>query len=254
VSQEQLDQINQRLIDESKPVAAVVALRIAGYQASITGEGAEVTGLVDGLPAADVLRVGDIIVAIDGTPTPTAADAVTAVQRHQPGDQLALTIQRDGASQDVTVQTVASPTDPTRAMAGVSIVTHGFNVDLPFPVEIDTSGVGGPSAGLMFTLGILDAVTDGDLTEGQFIAGTGTIAADGTVGPIGGAAEKVVGAAREGARVFFVPQANYDEARQRARTVTVVPVMRAEDAVRYLCGLEPPGSGERPSLCSSDLS
>ena len=117
--------------------------------------------------------------------------------------------------------------------------TAQFDVQLPFPVEIETTNVGGASAGLMFALGVLDGVTDGLLTRGYAVAGTGTIRADGDVGPIGGAAQKVVAAERAGAQVFLVPQENYAEARQAASTIRVAAVDRFADAVTYLCDLEP---------------
>ncbi len=96
----------------------------------------------------------------------------------------------------------------------------------------------------MFALGVLDAVTPGDLTRGHFVAGTGTIGADGTVGPVSGAAEKVVAAERNGAEIFLVPRDNYADALRWRTSVTVVPVDHFEDAVTYLCQLDP-GPGRR---------
>jgi PDZ domain-containing protein len=121
----------------------------------------------------------------------------------------------------------------------VTISTYLFDLRLPFPVDIASDNVGGPSAGFMFALGILDAVTDGDLTRGYFVAGTGTISADGVVGPIGGAAEKAIAAEHDGAQVFLVPRANADDARRWVHNIQVVPIQRFDDAVQFLCGLEP---------------
>src|SRR5438094_5986567 len=101
---------------------------------------------------------------------------------------------------------------------------------MPFPVDIESDNVGGPSAGFMFALGLLDAVTDGDLTRGYYVAGTGTITQDGLVGPVGGASEKAVAAEQDGAQIFLVPSANFDDARRWTRTLRVVPVDRFEDA------------------------
>jgi PDZ domain-containing protein len=106
-------------------------------------------------------------------------------------------------------------------------------------VDVESDNVGGPSAGFMFALGILDAVTDGDLTRGYFVAGTGTIAADGTVGAVGGAAEKALAAELDGAQLFLVPNDDYDESRRWVRHIQIVPIGRFDDAVRALCGLEP---------------
>jgi PDZ domain-containing protein len=251
ISEEEYYQLNQRLIEESKLVAAVVGLQAAGYQAAITGQGAEVFGLLEGMPAADVLRKGDIVLAIDGQPIGTAVEAVELIRRHQVGDQVTLTILRDGQQIEVTVGTKSSSSEPGRPVIGASIGTRLFDAQLPFPIEIETENVGGPSAGMMFSLGILDGVTDGLLTRGHFVAGTGTISLDGTVGPIGGAAEKVIAAERAGAAVFLVPRENADDARRTARSIRVVPVDLLDDAVRYLCTLVPTPDAEpqQPPPC-----
>jgi PDZ domain-containing protein len=252
-TQQQVNETNKRLIDESKPVAAVVGLRAAGYDVAITGQGAEVQSLLDGMPAQSVLRVGDIIVAVDGQPTPTTSDLQDAVRRHAVGQDVRLTIRRDGQDQEVVVGTRESPTEPGRPLIGVSISTYLFDVRLPFPVDVESDNVGGPSAGFMFALGILDAVTEGDLTRGNYVAGTGTISQDGSVGPVGGAAEKAVAAEEDGAQIFLVPRANLDEARRWVHSLQVVPVDRLDDAVRFLCGLQPATgavSAEPPKPCA----
>jgi PDZ domain-containing protein len=150
-----------------------------------------------------------------------------------------LSVQRGGQTEQITIGTLGSPTEPGRPIIGVTISTYLFDVRLPFQVDIESDNVGGPSAGFMFALGILDAVTDGDLTRGYFVVGTGTIAADGTVGPVGGAAEKAVAAEHDGATLFLVPKDNADEARRWVKTLQVVPVERIDDAVKFLCGLPP---------------
>jgi PDZ domain-containing protein len=251
-TQEQVNQTNKRLIDESKPVAAAVALRAAGYDVAITGQGVEVESVIAGMPAEGVLRTGDIIVAVDGQPTATTNALIDAIRRHQVGDELTLTIRRDGQMQDVRVGTKNSPSEPGRPLVGVTISTFLFDVRLPFPVDIESDNVGGPSAGLMFSLGILDAVTNGDLTRGYYVAGTGTIAADGSVSPIGGAGEKALAAERDGAQVFLVPKDNADEAQRWVHSMRIVPVERFEDAVRFLCSLDPlpsASSADPPPVC-----
>jgi PDZ domain-containing protein len=238
-TQEQVNETNRRLIDESKPVAAVVGLRAAGYDVQITGQGAEVQSILPGMPAEGVLRVGDIIVAVDGEPVATTNALIERIRRHTVGDEVVLSVQRDGQVQQLRLGTRTSPSEPGRPIIGVTISTYLFDVQLPFPVEIASDNVGGPSAGFMFALAVLDAVTDGDLTRGYFVAGTGTIAGDGVVGPVGGAAEKAIAAEHDGAQVFLVPSENIDEARRWVHTVQVVPVDRIDDAIKFLCGLEP---------------
>jgi Lon-like protease len=238
-TQEQVNQTNKRLIDESKPVAAVVALRAAGYPVDITGQGAEVESLIEGMPAQGVLQVGDIIVAVDGQPIETTNSLIQAITRHHVGDQVTLTIQREGQTQDVQVGTRGSPTDPGRPLVGITVSTYLFDVRMPFPVDVESDNVGGPSAGFMFALGILDAVTDGDLTRGYYVAGTGTISQDGVVGAVGGAAEKALAAEQDGAQVFLVPRDDADEARRWVKHIQVVPIDRFEDAIHALCALPP---------------
>jgi PDZ domain-containing protein len=246
-TQQQLNETNKRLIDESKPVAAVVGLRAAGYSVDITGQGAHVERVVDGMPAQGVLQAGDVIVAVDGQPIDTTNALIQAITRHAVGEQIMLRVHRGDADQDVTLTTASSPTDRSRSVIGVTVSTYLFDVRMPFPVEIDSDNVGGPSAGFMFALGILDAVTEGDLTRGYYVAGTGTIGPDGAVGAVGGAAEKALAAEEDGAQVFLVPKDDSEEARRWVRKLEIVPIERFEDAVTALCGLQP-----LPSAKSSD--
>jgi Lon-like protease len=245
-TQEQLNQTNKRLIDESKPIAAVVALRAAGYTVDITGQGAEVESMIKGLPAEGVLQAGDVIVAVDGQPIDTTNALLDAIRTRQPGDQVTLTIRRDGQTQDVQVGTARSPSEPIRPVVGVTVSTYLFDVHMPFPVDIESDNVGGPSAGFMFALGILDAVTDGDLTRGYYVVGTGTIAADGSVGAVGGAAEKALAAEQDGAQLFLVPKDDYDEAKRWVKALRIVPIERFDDAVKTLCALPPLPSAAAP--------
>jgi PDZ domain-containing protein len=252
VTQQQVNDTNRHLIDESKPVAAVVGLRAAGFNARIVGQGARVESVLPDTPAAAVhLRAGDVITAVDDQSVGTTTDLIDAVRRHSVGETLDVSYLREGRPRTRLLATAASPSDPTQPLIGVTISTYGFGVQLPFPVDIDSGDVGGSSAGLMFALGVLDAVTRGDLTRGHFIAGTGTIGVDGTVGPVSGAAEKVVAAERDGAEIFLVPRDNYADALRWRTSVTVVPVAHFEDAVAYLCQLEPAAGAdvETPAPC-----
>jgi len=238
-TQEQLNQTNQRLIDESKPVAAAVALRAAGFPVEVTGKGARVESVVDGLPAKGVLQPGDLIVGVDGQPVQTTDGLVQAVSRHAVGDHVTLDVQRNGQQMSLDLVTGQSPSAPGRPVVGVTISTYMFNVQLPFQVNITSDNVGGPSAGLMFALAILDGVTSGDLTRGHFVAGTGTIAQDGTVGAVGGAAEKALAAEQDGAQVFLVPRGDAEDAGRWVHTIQIIPVDRLDDAVHALCALPP---------------
>jgi Lon-like protease len=255
MSVDELNQQNQRLIEESKLLASVVGLQAAGFEARITGQGAEVGGTQPGLPAEGLLQAGDVIVAVDGQATDTAPSVVEAVRRHAVGDQVRFTVSRGGQLQEIVVGTRSSPSEPGRPLVGVAVGTYHLDAALPFPISIDTRNIGGPSAGLMFSLAIFDGVTPGDLTRGHFVAGTGTIAADGTVGPIGGAAEKVAAAEAAGADLFLAPREDEPEARRGAHQIRVAAVGRFDEAVAVLCGLEPLGSAppEPPPPCSTRL-
>jgi PDZ domain-containing protein len=238
-TQEQVNETNKRLIDESKPVAAVVA---------------QVESIIDGYPAQGVLQVGDVIVAVDGQPIETTNTLIQAITRHHAGDHVTLDVHRGDVTQTLDLSTKESPSEPGRAIVGITVSTYLFDVRMPFPVDIESDNVGGPSAGFMFALGILDAVTDGDLTRGYFVAGTGTIAQDGTVGAVGGAAEKALAAQQDGAQVFVVPKDDAEEARRWVRDLQVVPVERFEDAIQALCALSPlpsAASAELPTPCAS---
>jgi PDZ domain-containing protein len=251
-TQEQVNRTNKRLIDESKPIAAVVALRAAGYPVAITGQGVEVESVLQGMPADGVLQVDDVIVAVDGAPVQTTNQLIDAISAHKIGDTVTLSVWRNGQQLDLPLTTKASPTDASRPIVGVTISTYLFDVRMPFPVDVESDNVGGPSAGFMFALGILDAVTDGDLTRGHYIVGTGTIAQDGSVGPVGGAAEKALAAEQDGAELFLVPRDDAVEAGRWVHNLKIVPIDRFEDAIHALCALQPTSDADpvTPTPCS----
>ncbi|WP_084957556.1 PDZ domain-containing protein [Thermoactinospora rubra] len=194
-----------------------------------------------GMPAHGVLQKGDEIVSIDGKPLGGVDEAVAAVKAHKPGDTIVLGILRNGSRQEVSVKAAASPQNAARL--GVSMQAK---YKFPFEVRINVGEVGGPSAGLMFSLGILDKLTPGELTGGKSIAGTGTITPEGEVGPIGGIAQKMVGARKAGASVFLTPEDNCAEAVKAApdglrlvKASTLHQVVQALDALRTGRGTVP---------------
>jgi PDZ domain-containing protein len=159
-----------------------------------------------------------------------------------------LTVRRNDQEQTLDLVTAESPSQAGRPIVGVTVSTYRFNVQLPFPVDIASDNVGGPSAGFMFALGVLDAVTDGDLTRGYYVAGTGTIAQDGTVGAVGGAAEKALAAEQDGAQLFLVPQDDAAEAHRWVHDLQVVPIQRFDDAIHALCALQPLPTAASPDV------
>ncbi len=148
-----------------------------------------------------------------------------------------MTIRRDGDRKTVTLRTVPNPQDPSSAFVGVQMSDVDYEFDPGAEVRFKTGEIAGPSAGLMFALALYDRVTPDDLTQGRKIAGTGEIACDGGVGPIGGIEEKVAAAERIGAEVFLAPAANADAARGAADELEVVAVSNFNDAVEFLEGL-----------------
>ena len=162
-----------------------------------------VAATVRGTPAYGVLRPGDVIAAVDGAPVGCHRDLVTMIRNRSPGSPITLTIDRNGVFRTVTLVTkdVAN-----HAVVGIQLGSPTYR--FPFAVKINLADIGGPSAGLMFALGIVDKLTPDSLTGGRFIAGTGEIEPAGAVDPIGGIEQKMAGARAAGATVFLTPAAN----------------------------------------------
>jgi PDZ domain-containing protein len=164
-----------------------------------------------------------------------AQDIGEALADRSPGDVAKVVVIRSGTELTLDVELTSDPDDPAQVRVGIQART----VNPEFPVDIDSENVGGPSAGMMYTLGIIDLLSPGDLTAGHVVAGTGTIAADGSVGGIGGIRQKVVAAEAAGAEVILVPESNYEEALTApAGELEIVPVATVDDALAYLAGLE----------------
>jgi PDZ domain-containing protein len=190
---------------------------------------------VDGVPAADVLELGDTILEVDGRKVSSVADIGPLLEGRPVGSTLALKVDRDGETLDLQVDLAERTDEPGVAMIGVVL---GELTQPPFPIELRPGDIGGPSAGMMHTLAIIDSLTEGDLTGGEVIAGTGTIRIDGTIGPIGGIRQKVVGAEAAGASYILVPVDNYERALTAERsTIEIVPVATIEEALDFLDGL-----------------
>ena len=156
-------------------------------------------------PAADTLQPGDQLVAVQGQPIGNVNDVHTAMSKVSPGDTISVRFIRDGQPQAVDIKTIASPQDAATPFIGVTL---SVSYKSPVDVNIVLANVGGPSAGLMFSLSTVDKLTPGALAGGSAVAGTGTIDPAGRVGPIGGIAQKMAGAKADGAQVFLAPAAN----------------------------------------------
>lgn len=255
VSPEQLRRQNLSLMERSKENAIFVALTRAGYEVTYSGSGAAVSGVVEGTAADALLVPGDVIVAVDGSVVEFSTDAADLIGGRAPGDQITLLIKRPvgdaaGEFEEMEVVAVLGPystedengqliEDPDRGMLGVFLEDAETTVEFPVPVEIDSQNIGGPSAGMMFTLEIMNQLTEEDMTRGYRIAGTGTIDQDGNVGAIGGIRQKVFGAIDMGAKYVLVPAGNYDEALAAAGDdIVIVRVVTIDDALDFLDTLE----------------
>lgn len=221
-------------MDRSKETAIGVALDRLSIELPVLSDGVRVVDVVAGLPAAALLNPDDLILEVDGAPIVIVDDIRKALEDKRPGDSVALLISRGGDQVEVSVELSAAEDDPNRPIVGVLVET----LNPRFPVEIESSNVGGPSAGLMYSLAIIDILSDGELTRGRVIAGTGTILPDGTVGAIGGIRQKVVAAEAAGAEVMFVPADNYEDALTAPREgLELVRVETIDDALDYLSSL-----------------
>ena len=205
VSNEQVDQQNAVDMQNSQKSAVAAALIHEGYRVP---SAVTVSLVSDDGPSAGVLREGDVVVSVDGVDLTTNGDvdALRSVVADHGADSPAdVVVVRDG--QQVAEQVTPDDVD------GTPLLGVGVSVDytFPFDVTLKLDKVGGPSAGMMFALGIIDKTTPGELNGGESVAGTGTITASGTVGPIGGIRQKLYGAADAGATVFLAPASNCDE-------------------------------------------
>ena len=229
----------QLLMSSSQQAAIQYAYELAEKDVTVLFDGIYVSAPVPGSLASNVLKAGDVITAINGTSFANRIDFMERVAQFEAGDEVELTIERDGKER--VVKTLIQPIDQSGNRVGIGIYEPLPVQEVVADPEVDfaLTNVGGPSAGLMFTLELYDQLTPGDLPNGRLIAGTGTVDEEGNVGPIGGAWQKIVAADEAGAEVFFVPEgSNYEEAmesRDRLDSdIKVIPVKTVEDAIRYL--------------------
>jgi Lon-like protease len=225
----EIDKENAALMDRSKETATVVALRRVGYR--IEPSGVEVTQVVSGAPADGRLLAGDRILQADGHAVASIEQVRKAISRHPAGGRVAFRVDRGRTRKDVSVPVEEADNQPR-----VGILLRDVFPELPVKVSIRTqNNIGGPSAGLMFTLSIIDKLTPGDLTGGRRIAGTGEIALDGSVLPVGGVGEKLIAVHRLGVTTFFIPAGNCASVRgQVPDGVRLVKVSTIDDALRFL--------------------
>ncbi|MBU5673130.1 SepM family pheromone-processing serine protease [Paenibacillus brevis] len=231
----------------SQSSAIMSAYRQAGIEYEVVPEYVFIVGFSDVITPKGDFHPGDILKEINGSPIGKFEDLSGLLKGMAPGDQVELTYDRGGkiTTQKVELVKITEENGNIRAGLGVTVgeVRKIEPKDSDKEVQFADTRIGGPSAGLMFTLEIYNQLTPGDLSKGYRIAGTGTMSEDGTVGPIGGVQFKIVASDRRDADIFFVPEGNYKEAKAKADEIKsemkLVPVKSVQDALDYLEGLEP---------------
>lgn len=245
---------NVILMDDSKLIATKVALDYLGIPVEFTAQGALVAGLADASPSENILEPGNIIVEVDGDPVAMPADIGVALEDNEPGEMVGLVIESSETGTDtgesagrtkrskrrrVEVALGADPKDPTRPVLGIYVEPYQMSVESPVDVEIDSGDVGGPSAGLAWTLGVIDRLSSVSLTSGRKVAVTGEIRSDGTILPVGGTPQKVAAVKRAGVEVFLYPATTPDAEkaeikRLAGRDLEIHEVADVEEAVKVL--------------------
>ena len=226
---------NRATMDLSRETAITLALTRLGFEVITRSDGVLVADLVEGAPAASVLQIDDVIISVEGEPVELADQVGPIVAQSEVGDQVSIQVRRGDEILDLKVTLTGREDDPVVPMIGISAVALNPRFEYPFPIDIDAGLVGGPSAGLMYTLAVMELLAPEDLTHGRVIAGTGTIDSAGNVGPIGGVRQKVVAAEAAGAEVMLVPAGNMDEAlTARRERLELIPVATLDEALAVL--------------------
>ncbi|MBO3662335.1 PDZ domain-containing protein [Microbacterium sp. NEAU-LLB] len=244
---EQREEQNSTLMVDSQSEATAAALTELGHD---VGAQVVVAGVAsDDAPAAGIIEEGDRILSADGEGIDDASQLREIIQQGD-GAPVSIDLERDGTKQTVEVTPVEAQADGETAwLIGITLTT---TFDFPFDVTIQLDNVGGPSAGMMFALGIIDVLTPGALNGGENVAGTGTITADGTVGPIGGIRQKLYGARDAGAEWFLAPASNCNEvAGHEPSGLHVFAVETLDDALAALEAITSGDTADLPTCASS---
>lgn len=253
--------VNRREMDLSKLMAERESLKYLGYDAEFAADGVRVVDVAEGVPASDVLRPDDVIVSVDDKPVTLPEELRAELGTHAPGDDVTLEVRRSTLpagesaspgqvavdSLSVDVELVAAPDDTageseqsaSRAVLGVTVEPFNPRIESEVDVSIDSGDVTGPSAGLAWALAIIDVLTPGSLTGDRDVAVTGEILADGSVGVIGGTAQKTATVVRSGVDVFLYPADTPADEQAEMRRIAgedteLVPVASLAEAVQYL--------------------
>ncbi|MFC0234599.1 SepM family pheromone-processing serine protease [Vagococcus entomophilus] len=246
-------QLQQYYMENSQNTAIEMALKLANKPYDLEYKGIYVMDIVKNSSFANKLTIGDTIYAIDGQTFKSSEEFMKYIQSKKIGDSVSIQFERNNKKQTATGKLIELTANKVKKPGiGITLVDH-TSISSDSDVKIDAGSIGGPSAGLMFTLETYSILTNQDLRNGQQIAGTGTISSDGTVGRIGGIDKKVIAADQAGAKIFFAPndaitaeekkayptiKTNYEEAKAAAKKINtsmkIVPVKNVRDALDYL--------------------
>jgi PDZ domain-containing protein len=236
-SKDEIDQANTSDFKRSEDNAEYAALSFLKYPMAVT-----VQTVTDPGPSAGKLQAGDAIDSVNGKPVAKLDEFQALLKATKPGDTIVIDYRRKNAPAGTATITLGHNPDRDYGFLGIGVLDAPW---APFDISFNLANIGGPSAGLMFSLAVVDKLTTGDLNGGKFIAGTGTITGDGKVGSIGGITHKMLAAHEAGATVFLVPTENCAEARSAPQDgmelVKVDTLTGAVDALHALsAGGEPP--------------
>ena len=235
---EEYYQQNQWLMSDSQALATTLALQKLGYEAYTIGDGALVTYVLPGAPAHGILRAGDIIITCQGLEVQTGEALLESLQDIDAGELVSLRYLRQEQLEEVELGSEQHPDDDRRAFIGITVLTAHPMVVGPQRVEIDAGEVGGPSAGLIFTLEIINRHRGDLIPPGMVVAGTGILDRNANVSAVGGIKHKVRAAEEMGADVFLAPAANYQEALQAARSMRVIAIDSLDHALEEMAALD----------------
>jgi len=237
---DELDAQGALQMSQAEQAAKTSALRHLGYAVPATPSGAVVAGTFAGTPAYGVLDVGDVVTALNGTPTLTAEALSHALDAHHSGETVIFTVRKQGtgAPGPVTLTLKRTKVDLGGQSVYVNVgIEPQDEVDYayPFPISINVTDIGGPSAGLAMTLGVIDTLSSGSLTGGHTVAATGTMDASGNVGDVGGVPQKTVAVENAGASIFLVPPGEYKDAVSKQRPgLKIFAVSTLDQALKVL--------------------
>lgn len=243
ISEDEYFHVQLQMMENSQEASTVVAYQAAGKDITINYKGVYVMNVIKGMPAQGKLKMGDRITGIDGNEVKKADDLISYVENKSAGDTISVKFVRDDETQTKDIKLESFKELDNKVGIGIQLVTdRGVSVDPK--LKFSSGSIGGPSAGLMFSLEIYDQLTKEDLTHGHQIAGTGEIDYEGNVGRIGGIDKKVIAADDEGCTIFFAPNekgaadSNYHLAKKTAEEIgtdmKVIPVDTFSDALTYL--------------------